>query len=82
MFRLSGHTWAFSIILSDDKNVYQIVNQGIFTRFGDQGEGLTFESTVDGKVFRGLATDGSILLTYDLDGDGVADTVLGFIRKG
>jgi hypothetical protein len=37
---------------------------------------------VDGKVFQGLATDGSILLTYDLDGDGVADTVLGFIRKG
>ena len=79
---LSGNTWAFSITLSDDKNVYQIVNQGTFTRFGDQDEGLTFESTVDGKVFQGVATDGSILFTYDLDGDGAADTALGFIRKG
>ena len=78
---MTDQTWAFSIILTDEKNVYQIDNQGTFTRSGDRGEDVTFVSELDGKVFSGSATDGSMVFTYDLDGDGKPDTSLGFIKN-
>jgi hypothetical protein len=79
---MNDQAWAFVVLLEDEKNVYQIRNQGTYTRSGDQGEDFTFVSTIDGKVFTGHATDGSMVFTYDLDGDSQPDTKLGFILKG
>ncbi len=42
---------------------------------------LSFGSTLDGKVFSGVAKEGILGFTYDLDGDGVPDRELTFGRN-
>jgi hypothetical protein len=75
-------TFAFSLRYTDDKGQYGIDDQGEFEQAGPvSGQGalpLTFSSAAYGDAFTGVELGGIVAIEYDFDGDGQADTKLGF----
>jgi hypothetical protein len=73
-------TWTLSIHFADERGEHHTEDRGSFTRHGDGGIELAFESETFGDAFHGAAGDGFALIQYDMDGDGAADTFLVFAR--
>lgn len=73
-------TWSLALHFADDGDAHAIEDHGRFKRTGEDLSVLSFRSEVYGDVFLGRAVDGVAAITYDIDGDGEAETVLGFQR--
>jgi hypothetical protein len=69
--------------LADDKNTYLLLDEGQYqaTPDGDRLS-LTFVSAKNAGVYPGAGNAEGVVIKYDIDGDGVPDTVLGFVRIG
>lgn len=73
-------TWSLVLHFADDAEARVIEDRGRFKRTGEDLSVLSFRSEVYGDVFLGRAVDGVAAITYDIDGDGEAETVFGFQR--
>jgi hypothetical protein len=77
------HTYRLVLRFADEKSAYEYDDQGTVSGVDDADGGriLTFESDSYGGSFMGRYTeDGVTTMQYDVDGDGEADTSLGFSR--
>ena len=68
----------------DEKGEYGYDDEGSITTAGQAGgsTALEFSSATYEDTFTGIATDGVIAFTYDVDGDGRPETTFGFQRLG
>jgi hypothetical protein len=77
-------TFALDLQYTDDKEQFELSDEGEFKGAGSAGGSLalTFTSTAWGDAFSAIATDGVVAINYDFDGDGQTDTVFAFQRVG
>jgi hypothetical protein len=77
-------TFALDLRYTDDKTEFELEDAGEFKQAGSAGGSLalTFSSATYGDAFSAIATDGVVVISYDLDGDGQADTTFAFQRVG
>lgn len=73
-------TWTLSIHFADERGEHHIEDKGSFTRHGQGGIELAFQSEIFGDAFHGVAADGYSLIQYDMDANGTADTFFIFGR--
>jgi hypothetical protein len=76
-------TFALSLGYTDDKTRFSLEDAGEFKQAGPVSQGalpLTFYSNVYGDTFTGVVLEGMVVIKYDFDGDGRADTSFGFQR--
>ena len=77
--------FALALRYTDDKTPFGIDDEGDFKQAGPASQGampLTFRSTVYGDSFTGVVLEDIAAITYDLDGDGRAETSFAFRRAG
>jgi hypothetical protein len=69
---------------TDDKSGLGYGDMGHIDQVGQTGgsTALVFSSGIYGDSFQGIAVDGVIMISYDFDGDGQAETSFGFQRVG
>jgi len=78
-------TFTMQLRYSDDKAEYGLPDEGEFKGAGPASDGalpLTFSSTVYDDSFIGVVLGDIVVIKYDFDGDGQADTSFGFRRAG
>jgi hypothetical protein len=78
-------TFTMQLRYSDDKAEYGLPDEGEFKGTGPASDGalpLTFSSTVYDDSFIGVVLGDIVVIKYDFDGDGQADTSFGFRRAG
>jgi len=78
-------TFHLQLRYTDDKEAFDLADEGEFKGAGPAADGalpLTFNSTVFGDSFTGVALGDIVAIEYDLDGDRQPDTKFGFRRVG
>jgi len=79
----ADHSYQLTMRLTDDKNTYLLLDEGHYqaTPDGDRLS-LTFMSAKTGGIYPGAGNAQGVAIKYDIGGDGIPDTVLGFVRIG